>query len=257
VIVDIHVHPPAATLPREERLETFERMLDAGRRAGIDRQVLLGHRQPGSNEWARELIERYPDQVIAFVWGRCTDPQSPATLARYVREYGFRGVKLYSEVNWELRGLLACYPIFLQAAELGVPVLLHSTHEEEGLTAEVQDALAGGHFPVRTMAELGERYPDTTFIFAHAGHMWVKAYHAARPYPNLFFDVSGFDPERGAVEKGVEILGAERILFGSDAPGRGYAAQLAKVQCADISEWDRDLILGGNAVRLLNLGGQP
>ena len=61
MIIDIHVHPPAATLPREERLETFERMLDAGRRAGIDKQVLVGTRGPGSDEWTRELVERYPD----------------------------------------------------------------------------------------------------------------------------------------------------------------------------------------------------
>jgi predicted TIM-barrel fold metal-dependent hydrolase len=231
-------------------------MFDAGHRAGIDKQVLVGNPQRGSNEWAKELVERYPDQVIGFVRGRCTDPQSPGILARYVREHGFKGVKLHSEATWELRGLLACYPIFLQAAELGVPVLLHSTHEEEGLSKETQDALAGGHFPVCTMAELGEWYPDTTFIFAHAGHMWAKAYHAVKPYPNLFFDVSGFDPERGVVEAGVQILGAERILFGSDAPGRGYAAQLAKVQCADISERDKNLILSGNAVRLLGLGGE-
>jgi predicted TIM-barrel fold metal-dependent hydrolase len=228
-------------------------MLNAGRRAGIDKQVVVGGREPDGEEWTQELIERYPDQVIGFVRGHCPDPQTPAILRRYVQDHDFKGVKLHSEPNWELRGLLACYPVFLQAAELGVPVLIHSTHEEEGLSAEIQDALAGGHFPVRTMAQLGERYPDTTFIFAHAGHMWVKAYHAAKPYPNLFFDVSGFDPERGAVEQGVQILGAERILFGSDAPGRGYAAQLAKVQCADISERDKNLILSGNAFRLLGL----
>jgi predicted TIM-barrel fold metal-dependent hydrolase len=228
-------------------------MLDAGRRAGIDKQVLVGHREPWSDERTRALVEMYPDRVIGFVFGHCTDPQCPAILAHYVREHGFKGIKIHSETNWELRGLLAGWPIFLQAAELGVPVLIHSSHEEEGLSAETQDALAGGHFPVRTMAALGERYPDTTFIFAHAGHMWVKAFHAAKPYPNLYFDVSGYDPERGSVEKGVEILGAERLLFGSDAPGRSYAAQLAKVQCADISERDRALIAGGNAIRLLGL----
>jgi predicted TIM-barrel fold metal-dependent hydrolase len=257
MIVDIHVHLPAATLPRDERLAAFERMLDAGRRAGIDKQVLLGQRQPGSNERARELVELYPDQVSAFVRIHGADPQGPDTLTRYVQEYGFRGVKLYPEANWELKGLLACYPVFVRAAELGVPVLLHSTHEEEGLSAAISDALGGGYsFPVRTTAELGKRYPETTFILAHAGHMWVKAFRAAKPYPNLFFDVSGFDPERGPVEMGVETLGAERILFGSDAPGRSYAAQLAKVHCADISEWDKSLVLGGNAVRLLNLEKQ-
>ena len=76
---------------------------------------------------------------------------------------------------------------------------------------------------------------------------------AVKPYPNLYLDMSGFDPERGIVEKAVEVLGAERVLFGSDAPGRSYAAQLAKVQYADISEDDKALVLGGNAARLLDL----
>ncbi|TFG71212.1 MAG: amidohydrolase, partial [Anaerolineales bacterium] len=87
----------------------------------------------------------------------------------------------------------------------------------------------------------------------HAGMVWDKAFQAAQPYPNLNFDMSGFDPERGIVEKAVEVLVAERVLFGSDAPVRSYAAQIAKSQFADISVEDRMLVLGGNAARLLNL----
>ena len=82
----------------------------------------------------------------------------------------------------------------------------------------------------------------------------MKAFQVGKPYPNVCFDMSGFDPERDIVEKAVEVLGAERIFFGSDAPGRSYAAQLAKVQYADISERDKGLIMGENAVRLLDLG---
>jgi hypothetical protein len=83
--------------------------------------------------------------------------------------------------------------------------------------------------------------------------MWDKAIQAVKPYPNLYLDVSGFDPERGIVEKAVAVLGAGRVLFGSDAPGRSYAAQLAKVRYADIGEDERALILGGNAARLLEV----
>jgi predicted TIM-barrel fold metal-dependent hydrolase len=107
--------------------------------------------------------------------------------------------------------------------------------------------------PVSILAELGRRYPETSFIFAHAGGIWEKAFQAVAPYPNLNVDVCGFDPERGVVEKAVAMLGAERVLFGSDAPGRSYAAQVAKVKYADLSEPERQLVLGGNAARLLGL----
>ena len=40
-------------------------------------------------------------------------------------------------------------------------------------------------------------------------------------------------------------------VIGSDAAGRSYASQLAKVHGADISERDKRLILGGNIERVL------
>ena len=49
----------------------------------------------------------------------------------------------------------------------------------------------------------------------------------------------------------VRELGAARVIFGSDAGGRSYASQLAKVMSADLSDADRRLILGGNIERLL------
>ena len=46
-------------------------------------------------------------------------------------------------------------------------------------------------------------------------------------------------------------LGAERVLYGSDAPGRSFASQLAKVDGADIPDDAKRLILGENLKRLL------
>jgi predicted TIM-barrel fold metal-dependent hydrolase len=232
-------------------------MLDAGQRAGIDVQVLFGwgERDSGCNELVRHLVAQTSERVIGFVRGWCTVPESALTVERYITEYGFKGVKVHTEADWPLKGLLGGHAIYEVAGRLGVPVLIHGFHEEEGLSADLHDELGVGHYPVRLMAELGRRHPDTTFIFAHVGMMWIKTLHAVRPYPNLYVDVSGFDPERGIVESAVQSLGAERVLFGSDAPGRNYAAQLAKVLYADITESERSLVLGGNAARLLGLGG--
>jgi predicted TIM-barrel fold metal-dependent hydrolase len=254
MIVDIHVHIPFLDLEKVQPgwRETFKEMLEAGERAGIDKQVVLGLSK--NNELVKELLDAFPDKLIGFIRGICQDPDAPAILEKFVKVYGFKGVKIHSEPNLPLRGLLAGHPIFLKAAELRVPVLIHSWHEEEGLTQEAREVIGAEHvFPMRIAAELGKNYPNTTFIFAHAGGIWVKAFQAAKHYPNLYFDTSGFDPERGIVEKAVEVLGPERILFGSDAPGRNYAAQLAKVQYADISENDKRLILGENAAKLLEL----
>jgi predicted TIM-barrel fold metal-dependent hydrolase len=228
-------------------------MVETGCRAGIDRQVILGLESGAeANEALRRLVSRFPDRLDAFMRGSFIDPESPGLLEKCVREFGFKGLKLHEDPRFPLTGLLGGHALFQKAAELGVPVVIHSWHEEEGLTG-VLPTIHSGYFPMSLLRELGKIHPNTTFIFAHAGGMWVKAFQAARPFPNICFDLSGFDPERGVVEQAVDVLGAERIFWGSDVPGRNYAAQLAKVRYADICDRDKSLILGDNAVKLLNL----
>ncbi|MBT7300869.1 MAG: amidohydrolase family protein, partial [Victivallales bacterium] len=48
-------------------------------------------------------------------------------------------------------------------------------------------------------------------------------------------------------------LGADRILFGSDVPGRDFAVQLGRIHGVAMPDEDRDKILRGNAVTLLGL----
>ena len=63
--------------------------------------------------------------------------------------------------------------------------------------------------------------------------------------------VAGFDPTAGVVEMAVRELGPERVIFGSDAAGRSFASQLAKVMGAEVPQSAKDLILGENLRRLL------
>ena len=258
---DIHVHLPGplrGAASAEELVPAAQDMLEAGRSVGIDKQVILGLASAPENHLAlRDLVAEFPGELYPFMSGSGLDPGCPAMLEKCVKEYGFKGVKIHQSLpEFPLTALGTCHGIYTKAAELGVPVLAHSWHQEEGLET-VLPAMHTGYFPMAILQELGRRHPKTVFIFAHAGGMWVKAFQAARPYPNICFDVSGFDPERGIVEKAVEVLGPERVLFGSDAPGRSYAAQLAKVQHARISDSDKRLILGENAARLLHLRRVP
>ncbi len=49
----------------------------------------------------------------------------------------------------------------------------------------------------------------------------------------------------------VRELGADRVIYGSDAGGRSFASQLAKVQGADVPDDAKKKILGENLKRLL------
>jgi predicted TIM-barrel fold metal-dependent hydrolase len=58
--------------------------------------------------------------------------------------------------------------------------------------------------------------------------------------------LAGADPGAGWTEMALREIGAERIIFGSDAGGRSFASQLSKVLGANIPESAKKLILGEN-----------
>ena len=60
----------------------------------------------------------------------------------------------------------------------------------------------------------------------------------------------------GEIAYAVSLVGASRVVFGSGGVSRGsVAASLAVAKAAQLSEADRELVLGGNTKRLLAAGG--
>jgi len=78
-----------------------------------------------------------------------------------------------------------------------------------------------------------------------------------RRFENLYFDTTMVNSLGLMVESIVEGLGARRLLFGSGLYTRPlqyrYSADLFQVRKAEISEADRELILEGNARRILDV----
>ena len=70
---------------------------------------------------------------------------------------------------------------------------------------------------------------------------------------NIILDTCSSTVDMGFVERAVERLGAERIVFGSDVPLFDPWCQLEKVKSAEIDEEDKRLILGENIARILRL----
>jgi predicted TIM-barrel fold metal-dependent hydrolase len=101
------------------------------------------------------------------------------------------------------------------------------------------------------LAELAKRHPGAQFICGHSGGDWPLGLRAIRASANVVTETGGSDPTTGLVEMAVRELGAERVLYGSDIGGRGFASQLAKVRGADVPEAAKRLILGENLKRLL------
>ena len=193
------------------------------------------------NEQVREALACAPDRLVGFVYLNPAHTEaSLAEIDRHVVNGPMRGIKLWVAVPCSDPRL---DPIVNRATELGLPILQHTWLK------------ATGNLPHEStpddMAALAARHPRAKFIFGHTGGDWEYGIMAVRPYPNVYADLAGGAPTTGLTELAVAELGPERVLYGSDAPGRSFASQLAKVQGADISGDDKKLILGRNMERLL------
>ena len=101
------------------------------------------------------------------------------------------------------------------------------------------------------MAELAARHPDVPLICGHTGGDFERGIRAIRKFKNVYADLAGSEPCAGYTEMAVRELGADRVIYGSDAGGRSFASQLAKVFGADVPDAAKELIFSGNLQRLM------
>src|SRR5690606_12461777 len=134
-------------------------------------------------------------------------------------------------------------PIVRRAHELKAVIFQHTWWKAVGL-------LPGESTPME-VATLAQRHPGIPLICGHTGGDWERGIRAIRPHNSVSVDLAGFDPTAGVTEMAVRELGAERVIFGSDAGGRSFASQLGKVHGAKLTESERKLILGENLKRML------
>ena len=249
LIWDVHCHITSATgNTPEERFAQLIRYMD---RMGIGRVVLsLGYPlvEDPAPQQLRELnnqvlqcIRGWPDRAFGFVYLNPNHVEfSLEEFDRCVRDGPMVGVKLWVAKRCSAREL---DPIVDRAAGVQAVILQHCWFNLKG-------NLPGESTP-HDLVALAARHPSAIFIDAHTGGDWELGIRTIRPANNISTCVAGFDPTSGVVEMAVRELGAERVIFGSDAAGRSFASQLAKVTGAEIPQTARRLILGENLRRLL------
>ncbi|MGD9498030.1 MAG: amidohydrolase family protein [Armatimonadota bacterium] len=250
MVIDCHVHVQGSYGTPNDRMGYLLTYAD---RLGIDRLCLsLGtsrdytpdmDRVRASNDMVRAAVEQYPDRYLGFCYlNPCYLFESLDEVQRCIADGPFVGIKLWVAMLCDQPNL---DPICERAAELGAPILQHTWIKVGG---NLEHESTPYH-----LADLARRHPDVNFILGHSGGNWELGYRIVQDLPNVYAEVAGGDPELGQTEMGVAMLGADRIVYGSDAPGRSLASQIAKVRGADISDEDRAKILGGNMRRLLGL----
>lgn len=231
--------------------ESMDRLIGWADRVGIERVVVfMGDPfavDPSADELRRqndqvlEALARRPDRAFGFVYVSPNHVEaSLREIDRCVRDGPMVGLKLWVAARCDSR---AADALIGRAAELKAVALQHTWIKTGG-------NLAGESTPM-DLARLAARHPEASIVCGHTGGQWELGIRAVRPHPNIVIDLGGGDPTAGFVEAAVRELGAERVVFGSDAPGRSFASQLGKVAAADLTAEARRLILGGNLKRLL------
>jgi predicted TIM-barrel fold metal-dependent hydrolase len=247
VIIDFHTHVP----PESQWALFLQHCRASGTTLALTSSLGSWARYPdeadvrAANDEARRLAEFARGVVRWFAYLNPRNDNWAAELQRALAE-GACGVKLWVSLKDPVTGSLERVPPVLDAAlRLRLPVLIH--------TYQRTDENLPGEITVAEFAALARQFPEVPMIAAHAGGNWRHSLGLLREIANAYVDICGGYPEAGMVEALVADLGAERVLYGSDALGRSCTSQIAKVTLAALPEADKERILCGNSARLLGL----
>lgn len=233
------------------------------------------------NDAFAEIVAERSPRFAALATLPLNDPQaSAAELRRAVEELGFPGAMVFSNVNGVALADERFRPLWEVADALGAVVYIHPTapvgveameqHWLMPLVGFLMDTtLAAAHL---VFAGVADRYPRIRWVLGHLGgaipylaERLDRGYHAFRecrehttrpPSETLktwYYDTVNFDP--WAVKLAVEFAGASQILAGSDYPHQigSIPKMLESVKALEISDAEREAILGGNAQKLFGL----
>ena len=193
------------------------------------------------NNQVLEALQHWHHRAFGFVYLNPNHLEfSLKEFDRCVRDGPMVGVKLWIARKCNTPEL---DPIVERAASTNAVIFQHTWVKVTGNRP--------GECTPSEFAELAARHPDIPIICGHTGGDWEHGIRAVRSHKNVSIGIAGSDPTNGFVETAVRELGPERIIYGSDAGGRSFASQLAKVQGANISDEAKKLILGENLKRML------
>ncbi|MGQ9687437.1 MAG: amidohydrolase family protein [Desulfobaccales bacterium] len=243
----------------KSRLVTPEELLAALEEEGVEAAVASGFPWRQERLWRRqhevilEAMRRWPRRIIGFCTVNPLDSAARREVERCLAA-GFRGI---GELAWyvdnpgdDLDYFMA--PLAEMAQHYQVPVMLHMN--------DPVGAPYPGKAAIRLEAVYGliRNFPEVTWILAHWGgglpFYGLLKKEAPEVFRRVYFDTAAspylYRPQ--IYRLAAEMVGPEKILFGSDYPLLRLPRYLKEMEEAGLPEDWRELILGQNLARLLS-----
>ena len=281
MIIDFHTHifPPQIKKNRTKyidsdpcfailysdpkaKLATADELIDSMDKDGVDISVVANYGWTThelcveTNDYILESIARYPQRLIGFC---SVQPQSFEAAVAEIERCAQGGVRGVGEMRpdmqlFDLRDEEVMEPFIDVIRKHKLIILTHASepvgHEYPGKGAVTPEVL----YPFITS------YPDLTIVCAHWGGglpFYALMPEVKKAMSNVFFDTAAspylYSPE--IYNQAVQLVGADKILFGSDYPLLTQSRLLEEIEALDLAEEVKNLILSGNAQRLLDIEG--
>lgn len=223
-------------------------MIELTRRAGIKKTAIMSWAGPLSmdsalgNRIVERAVRRYPREFIGLA---TLNPEydDERAIKRIIRRYhqklGFPGLKTFTPcqtIDYD-------DPLFARWLQFANDRKLYLVFDPKGGTAATPCA-----------KNLAQRYPDLSIHLDHCGQSWEYAKWAVglmRDHPNIVGQLNYTLVTNGVIEYLVEQVGADRLLFGTDAPMRDPRPQVTWLAFTRLTVADKRKIFGENFARLL------
>ena len=137
-------------------------------------------------------------------------------------------------------------PIAEQCIRYGVPLLIHAFYKADG---QLEFESLG-----ENVENLANRYPESKLIMAHLGANCYRELRPVRDCPNVWADFSGSIFHSDDLAYAKKLLGAKRLLFGTDMPGIAFHVSWGQWMSADFTPEEREMVGWKNALELFEGG---
>jgi predicted TIM-barrel fold metal-dependent hydrolase len=207
-----------------------------------------------TNDYILESIARYPERLVGFC---AVQPNSYEAAIAEIERCAKAGIKGVGEIRPDIQLIdlgdeVVMEPFVEILEKYGLILLTHASepvgHDYPGKGGITPDML----YPFIT------KFPDLTIVCAHWGGglpFYALLPEVKQAMSNVFFDTAAspflYSPQ--VYNQVVQLIGADKVLFGSDYPLLAQSRLIKEIRSQELPEETRSLILSGNARKLLGI----